>query len=170
MTIDGHAFAAWLAWAVAVLALLGTWACFAAVWQGTLWLAGRRGDRQGNDRDWRDELVEDETRRQLEALPAERDWAEITGQQSAVEDEPLSPPPPSHPVWRNPALRGPVTGLSGPLGPAGPPVPYTSAREALSALMAEYERLEPAWKHECRVAYAVCLGADDPTMLRMAVR
>jgi hypothetical protein len=159
MTIDGHAFAAWLGWLVAVLALLGTWACFAAVWQGTLWLAGRRGDRQGNDRDWREEMIEDETRRQLGQLPPERDWSEITGQQHAVDYRP------SHVTGEYRS-----EGFSRPGGPAGPPVPYPASREHLARLMAEYELLEPAWKHECRMAYAVCLGADDPTMLRMAVR
>jgi hypothetical protein len=47
---------------------------------------------------------------------------------------------------------------------------FWRSHRARARLMAEYERLEPAWKHECRMAYAVCLGADDPTMLRMAVR
>jgi hypothetical protein len=167
MIVDGHVVPAWLAWAVAVLALAGTWACFAVAWQGVAWLAGRRrdpGNDDRDDRDWREEMIEDETRRQLEALPPERDWSEITGQQ---------------PVWH--AAEGPLTagglgpehvpenapwtGLSGPLGPAGPPVPYTTTRQALSALLAEYERREPAWLHECRVAYA-CLGLDDPTLLR----
>ena len=33
MIVDGHVVPAWLAWSVAVLALAGTWACFAVAWQ-----------------------------------------------------------------------------------------------------------------------------------------
>jgi hypothetical protein len=148
MIVDGYVVPAWLAWSVAVLALAGTWACFAVAWQAVAWLAGRRrdpGNDDRDDRDWREEMIEDETRRQLEALPAERDWAEITGQQRAVDT--------------------PWTSLSGPLGPAGPPVPYTTTREVLSAFLAEHERLRPAWLAEIYAAYD-WLGLDDPTLLR----
>jgi hypothetical protein len=152
MIVDGHVVPAWLAWAVAVLALAGTWACFAVAWQAVAWLGRvmwlrrlRPGDDEGDEDTWARELLRDETRRQLEALPPERDWAEITGQQRAVE--------------------APWTGLSGSLGPAGPPVPYTTTRTALSALLAEHERLRPAWLAEIHAAYD-WLGLDDPTLLR----
>jgi hypothetical protein len=183
---------AWAAWLCAVLATSGAFAwCWVACWPlaraverwhdrrqdgGEDELAGpgrcqahKPGDPECDDTIWqrqRADLVHEETRRILadDWLPRERDWSEITGQQTVI--------PPRHdeagrslemqaaalgvPPWdsqpasaHTPPGGGHVVVMgsghyTSPLGPACPPRPWSASREALANLVAEHERLQPA--------------------------
>jgi hypothetical protein len=75
-------------------------------------------------------------------LPPERSWEEITGPHLT---------PPAYGADRLPHV--------------GAVIPAGEERQHLAALVADYERREPAWQAECRLAYAA-LGFDDPTLIR----
>jgi hypothetical protein len=174
MIINGVPIPAWAAWLCAVLATSGAFAwCWVACWPLARAIERWHDRRQDGGEDeletQRMQLVHEETRRILadDWLPRERDWSEITGQQTVIPPgRPLanwgdetdvvqvpewdSQPASAHtePGGGHVVVMGPGH-YTGPLGPACPPRPcpprpWSASREALAHLVAEHERLQPA--------------------------
>jgi hypothetical protein len=164
MIINGVPIPAWAAWLCAVLATSGAFAwCWVACWPLARAIERWHDRRQDGGEDeletQRMQLVHEETRRILadDWLPRERDWSEITGQQTVI--------PPGRPLanwgdetdvvqvpeWdsqpasaHTPPGGGHVVVMdsghySHPYGPAGPPVPWSP--QVAEILAAAGERL-----------------------------